>query len=158
MAKTKYLSLAGLTTFVAQLKARGFEGMGLSEENFTAALKAKLEATATTEGLKELNDKVTALEALVQTDSDGVINKFNEIVAFLAGISDTKTLDGLLADVATQVADAKKAGTDAQTALDAFKETVYTKTDADATFVKSADLEAITDAEILSIVNPTAGA
>lgn len=149
---TKFLSENGLKKFVEILYARGFQGMGLSQENFTSELKAKLESTATTEGMAQLSAKVTALEALINADSSGAIDKFNEIVTFLAGISDTETLDGLLGDVATQIADAKKAGTDAQTALDAFKPTVYTKTDADSTFIKKADMVALTDAEITTLI------
>lgn len=149
---TKFLSENGLKKFVEILYARGFQGMGLSQENFTSELKAKLESTATTEGMAQLSAKVTALEALINADSSGAIDKFNEIVAFLAGISDTKTLDGLLGDVATQIADAKKAGTDAQTALDTFKSTVYTKTDADSTFIKKADMVALTDTEITTLI------
>lgn len=123
MATTKYLDYAGLQRLLTKLFAREFKGMGLSTNDFTDALKAKLDSLASPEDLTALTEKVTKLEALVAADSDGVINKFNEIVAFLAGIGDDKTLDGLMADIAAQVAEAKKAGTDAAAALDAYKAT-----------------------------------
>lgn len=132
---TKYLDLAGLQTLLSKLFAREFKGLGLSKNDFTDALKTKLESIAAPEDLTELAAKVAQLEALVASDSDGVINKFNEIVTFLAGIGDDKTLNGVLSDISTQIAAAKKAGTDAQSALDAFKPTVYSKTEADGKFV-----------------------
>lgn len=99
MAETsvkKFLDVAGLQHIIEKLYARGFNGMGLSQENFTSALLAKLNSTATTEGMSELNTRLSALEALIETDKDGAINKFNEIVAFLNGVEDTKTLEGIL--------------------------------------------------------------
>lgn len=49
--------------------------------------------------------KVTALEALIQ-DGENVtaaIDKFNEIVDFLAGINNTQTLQGILAGINTAI-------------------------------------------------------
>lgn len=132
---TKYLDLTGLQTLLNKLFAREFKGLGLSTNDFTNAMKAKLESLSSPEDLTALAAKVASLEALVAADSDGVINKFNEIVSFLAGLGDDKTLNSLLADISTQIASAKKAGTDAAAALESFKETVYTKTAADSTFV-----------------------
>lgn len=138
MAQTKYLDMAGLQALLNKLFAREFRGMGLSTNDFSDALKQKLESLTSPEDLTALTAKVAQLEALVAKDSDGVINKFNEIVAFLAGIGDDKTLDGLMADIAAKVAEAKKAGDDAASALDAFKGTVYTKAQADGAFVAKA--------------------
>lgn len=98
---TKFLDYAGLEYILGKLKERKvFGNMGLSAENFTAELKTKydaLVAASSVEDLTELFTRVTALEALVETDSDGVINKLNEIITFLAGIEDTKTLEGIMA-------------------------------------------------------------
>lgn len=99
----KFLDYAGLQHFVEKLYARDFKGMGLSQENFTTELLNKLNSTATTEGLSQLTTKVNEISALIEADSDGAINKFNEIVAFLAGIGDTDTLDGMMKDIATQL-------------------------------------------------------
>ena len=51
-----------------------------------------------------LSGKVTALENLIQSDSDGAINKFNEIVAFLANITDDSTLQGIVNGINTSIA------------------------------------------------------
>jgi len=99
-ATKKFLDYAGLSHLVKKLYDRGFKGMGLSQENFTSELLAKLNSTATTEGLNEINTRLAALEKLIDSDKDGNINKFNEIVAFLDGIEDTQTLAPVLADVA----------------------------------------------------------
>lgn len=118
----KFIDTAGLQHFVEKLYARGFKGLGLSQENFTSELLAKLNSTATTEGMGELNTRLVALEKLIEADSDGVINKFNEIVTFLNGIGDDKTLDGILASKANSA-------------------DVYTKTQADATFIPPAGVD-----------------
>ena len=74
------------------------EGKGLSTEDFTTALKQKLE------GLTNYNDtslqsKVTSLQnqlnTLLNGDSSSAIDTFNEIVQFLSGVEDTETLDGI---------------------------------------------------------------
>lgn len=183
MATTKYLDYAGLEYIVGKLYARGFKGMGLSQEDFTTELKNKLNAlvaASSPDDLADLFGRVQALEELIQADSDGAINKFNEIVTFLAGITDDKDLQGMLADIATQIAAAKKAGDDAQAALDAYKTenatalagkvdvvtgkglstNDYTNTDkaAVATIadkLNASDIAAITEAEIDEVINPT---
>lgn len=123
---TKFLNYAGLEHLIEVLKSHGVAGgLGLSQENFTSALKAKydaLVAVSSVEDMEALFTRVSSLEALVEADSDKAINKFNEIVAFLAGIEQGG--DGLsktLSDIAAQIAEAKKAGTDAQSALDTYK-------------------------------------
>lgn len=54
--------------------------------------------------LSTLNEKVSALEALIESDSDGAINKFNEIVSFLANITDSQTLEGIVGGINNAVA------------------------------------------------------
>lgn len=51
-----------------------------------------------------ISNKVAALEKLIESDSDGAINKFNEIVTFLANITDDKTLQDIVNDISTQIA------------------------------------------------------
>lgn len=51
-----------------------------------------------------LLNRVSQLEHLIGDNSDGVINKFNEIVAFLAGIGDTETLDGIISGLSEAIA------------------------------------------------------
>ena len=51
-----------------------------------------------------LSGKVESLEKLIESDSNGAIDKFNEIVAFLANINDSKTLDGIINGINTSIA------------------------------------------------------
>ena len=51
-----------------------------------------------------LSTRLGALERLVSSDSNGTIDKFNEIVAFLEGIDDRETLDGILQGIASELA------------------------------------------------------
>ena len=112
---TKYLDYAGLAHVIEKLIKRQFQGKGLSTEDFTTALKNKLSALPTTfvsqSDVTALQTKVTALERLIESDSDGAINKFNEIVAFLANITDTDTLQGLLADISSQISNLEQSVT-----------------------------------------------
>ena len=157
MATTrKFLSVDGLKFFVSQLYARGFNGMGLSHVDFTEELKEKLESSASTANIKALNDKIEALQALVNADSNGAIDRFNEIVDFLAGIGDDTTLKGMFSNIAVQIAEAKKAADEAQKALDAFKETVYTKDETDEAFIRDEDLVPLSEAEINAAIAPMA--
>ena len=87
-------------------------GMGLSQENFTSALKETLEDLAsagTAEAIAALETAVREITSLIESDSDGAINRFNEIVSFLAGVSDSDSLDGLLADISAQIVNVRKA-------------------------------------------------
>lgn len=111
---TKYLDLTGLQTLISKLYAREFNGMGLSANDFTNALKTKLEGLAAPADITALQGKVAALESLIEVDKDGAINKFNEIVAFLEGITETSTLEGVLGDISTQIANVKKTADAAQ--------------------------------------------
>lgn len=54
--------------------------------------------------ITDISTKVAALEKLIESDSDGAINKFNEIVAFLKNISDSQTLDGIVSGINTSIA------------------------------------------------------
>lgn len=77
-------------------------GKQLSTEDFTTALKNKLI------GLENYNDAVVVasiaavnsrLDTLIGTSASEAIDTFQEIEAFLQGITDTKTLTGLLSDL-----------------------------------------------------------
>ena len=93
-------------------------GKGLSENDFTDELKAKLE------GLKNYDDNsvqtaITDLKnqisALTGSDASDAIESFNEIVAFLNNIKDTSTLDGIVAGINAEIA--KKADKTAITGI-----------------------------------------
>lgn len=78
-------------------------GKQLSTEDFTTALKKKLEGLTNYDD-KELNDKINELKVTLDTilDSDNttaVIDTWQEIEAFLKGITNTQTLTGLLQEM-----------------------------------------------------------
>lgn len=85
---------------------RVVEGKQLSTEDFTTALKNKLV------GLENYDDSVVLalistinnrIDTLLGNSASSAIDTFREIEAFLAGITDTATLTGLLADVRTEI-------------------------------------------------------
>ncbi len=47
-------------------------------------------------GLSDHESRIGTLEGFIEADADGTIDKFNEIVAFLAGIGDDNTLQDLI--------------------------------------------------------------
>lgn len=53
---------------------------------------------------------IASLQGLIGADVDGVINKYEEFVAFLAGISDLTTLQGIIADFTAQLAGKQPSG------------------------------------------------
>lgn len=165
----KFLNYAGLEHLIELLVNMGVKGdKGLISKAQLTEITTKLGQVATSENLTTLQSEVAALKALIEADSDGAINKFNEIVAFLAGITDDSTLEGKLSGIATQISGkvdkvtGKGLSTNDYTAADkaevakvknkANSADVYTKTAADSTFVKAADMTAITDAEIDALV------
>lgn len=110
MAQIKFLDQTGLTLLCEKLANHGFaDGLGLSQQNFTTALKKKYDdfvaAGATTADLNGLKNRVSSLESLIEVDSDAAINKFNEIVAFLDGIKNTDTMEGILDGINEQIGD-----------------------------------------------------
>ena len=79
---------------------------GIPSTDLASAVQTALAAAGTAlqaADLDTLNGKVAALEALIEADQDEAINKFNEIVAFLAGITDTNTLEGILNGINTNI-------------------------------------------------------
>lgn len=81
-------------------------GKQLTTEDFTTLLKQKLEgltnyndATLTA----ELNNLKARLDALIGTSASAAIDTFNEITAFLAGITDTQSLTTLLSGFRTDI-------------------------------------------------------
>lgn len=76
------------------------DGKQLSTEDFTTALKEKLEALSSSgggdvdsEALQELSDR---LDLIVSGGTSGVIDSFADIVAFLTGINDSVKLKDML--------------------------------------------------------------
>lgn len=83
------------------------EGKGLSTNDFTNELKDKLEGITPydpSELEAEIGKLETALNTLVGSNASNAIESFNEIIAFLDGISDSEDLDSIVASIERQVA------------------------------------------------------
>lgn len=98
-------------------------GKALSDENFTTEEKEFLATLATKNIVKMITDEVTRATEAEGTlsssisklskdftdfisdtaDSDNVINRFHEIVAFLSGIAETDTLEGMFSEMTSSV-------------------------------------------------------
>lgn len=83
------------------------EGKQLSTEDFTTLLKQKLEGLSNYDDtdIQEAVSKLrTDLDTLVSGDTTTAIKTFNEIIAFLDGISDTEDLSGIISSIEQQIA------------------------------------------------------
>lgn len=98
-------------------------GKALSDENFTSEEKQFLATLATKNIVKMITDEVTRATEAEGTlsssisrlskdftdfisdtaDADNVINRFHEIVAFLSGIAETDTLEGMFSEMSSSV-------------------------------------------------------
>lgn len=82
-------------------------GKGLSTEDFTTALKTKLEDLSNYDDTA-INSAVTTLRSdfdkLVSGDTTTAIKTFNEIIAFLDGIADSESLDSIISSIEQQIA------------------------------------------------------
>ena len=98
-------------------------GKALSDENFTSKEKQFLATLAAKDIVKMITDEVTRATEAEGTlsssisklskdftdfisdtaDSDNVINRFHEIVAFLSGIAETDTLEGMFSEMSSSV-------------------------------------------------------
>lgn len=98
-------------------------GKQLSTEDFTTALKEKLESLKNYDDsalVLKINTIQETIDTLFSKDASSAIESFNEIVAFLEGIEDSESLDNIIASIETQLAD--KANTkDVPVALDILK-------------------------------------
>lgn len=81
-------------------------GKQLSTEDFTTALKQKLvnlsnyDDTELSNSLQQLQNN---LDGLMNGNTTTAINSFNEIIAFLKGIEDTQSLQGIIASIQKQI-------------------------------------------------------
>lgn len=82
-------------------------GKQLSTEDFTTALKTKLNGlsnyddTAISNAVNKLR---TDFDTLVSGDTTTAIKTFNEVIAFLDGISDSEDLESIIASIEQQIA------------------------------------------------------
>lgn len=109
-------------------------GKQLSTEDFTSALKTKLDGlsnyddTAIQEAVSGLQ---TQLNTLVSGDASTAIESFNEIIAFLDGLEDTEDLASIIASIEQQIASkyTKPSGGIPKTDLDSAVQTSLEKAD-----------------------------
>ena len=101
-----------------------------SEYVTESELSAKGYATASS-----VNSSVSSLQSQINTivsgDASSAIESFNEITAFLSGVEDTETLDGIIAGINTEIA--KKAGKNVVITGITRSGTTFTATRADGT-------------------------
>lgn len=109
--KAKLVKLGQLGKFKEMNDGRYYQkpGTGIPDTDLSDAVQALLTAAGTAlqaSDLTTLEGKVAALEAYFATeaDSDTIINKWVEIVAFLNNITESQTLDGIISGINTSIA------------------------------------------------------
>lgn len=83
------------------------DGKQLSTEDFTTLLKQKLEGLSNyddTEIQEAVSKLRSDLDTLVSGDTTKAIKTFNEVIAFLDGITDTEDLSSIIASIEQQIA------------------------------------------------------
>lgn len=83
------------------------EGKQLSAEDFTTALKEKLESMSAyddTEITQAVESLRSDFDTLVSGDASAAIDSFNEVTAFLQGLEDSEDLDSIIAAIEQQIA------------------------------------------------------
>lgn len=125
----------------------------LSTEDFTTALKTKLNSLTNYDDTaiqSAVNNLQTQLNTLVSGDANTAIESFNEIIAFLDGVTDSQTLDGIVAAIERQIAGKQDIISDLSTirsgaskgatALQSFTETDPVFSASPAASIKSTDI------------------
>lgn len=104
--QNKSVLMSGVRDFARVGMVAQEAGKGLSANDFTNALKQKLEGLVNFDDT-QIQAKLTTLEQRLDTilgdGASSAIDTFNEIEAFLQGITDTETLTGLLADLKAEI-------------------------------------------------------
>lgn len=101
-----YATTSAMNTALGN-KVDKVNGKQLSTEDFTTVLKNKLSSlinyddTAINQAVQSLQ---TQLNTLVSGNASTAVESFNEIVAFLEGIEDSQSLDGIIASIEQQIA------------------------------------------------------
>lgn len=102
------LSNKGYATISAlNNKVDAINGKQLSTEDFTTALKTKLEGLNNYDDT-ELSNAIETLRGdfdnIVSGDTTTAIKTFNEVIAFLEGLTDTQDLESIIASIEQQIA------------------------------------------------------
>lgn len=106
-AKATYMSNGDTVENAVNSKVDKVEGKQLSTEDFTTALKNKLNGlsnyddTTISQAVEKLR---TDLDTLVSGDTTTAIKTFNEVIAFLDGIQDSQDLSSIIASIEQQIA------------------------------------------------------
>ena len=93
------------------LKVDKVAGKQLSTEDFTTALKNKLQGLSNYDDTaikNAINNLIVQIDTLVSGNASKAIESFNEIIAFLNGIEDSEDLDSIIASIEQQIADLGK--------------------------------------------------
>ena len=83
------------------------EGKQLSTEDFTTTLKEKLDSLSNYDDsaiVAAVNRLRTDFDTLVSGDTTAAIKSYNDVIAFLAGIEDSESLEGIIAAIEKQIA------------------------------------------------------
>jgi hypothetical protein len=107
VTETELTAKGYATTSALNDKVDKVSGKQLSTEDFTSALKAKLEGLSNyddTTLANAISGLETRLNTLVSGDASTAIESFNEIMAFLDGIKDTQDLASIIASIEQQIA------------------------------------------------------
>lgn len=94
------------------------DGKQLSTEDFTTVLKNKLNGLSNyddTTITAAVNKLRTDFDTLVSGDTTAAIKSFNDIVAFLDGLTDSEDLDSIIASIEQQIAGKQDKITDLET-------------------------------------------
>ena len=107
VTETELINKGYATTSALNDKVDKVSGKQLTTEDFTTALKTKLEGLNNyddTEISNAISSLQTQLNTLVSGNANDAINSFNEIIAFLDGIKDTQDLSSIIASIEQQIA------------------------------------------------------
>lgn len=94
----------------AQAAAESASQVDVSEHELRLGDLESAVQSLTDNDIAEINTAISSLQDLIGTDIDGTINKFNELVAFLAGMGESDTLEGKLQEIAAQLSQKQPAG------------------------------------------------
>lgn len=83
-----------------KLNINSIEAGSITYDKFNQDVVDKFNNKADSASVTNVSNRVTAIEELIATDSDAVIDKWDEVVTFLDGISATDNLEGILANKA----------------------------------------------------------
>lgn len=107
ITETELINKSYATTSMLNNKVDKINGKQLSTEDFTTALKNKLEGLNNYDDT-ELSNALSTLrgdfDKVVSGDTTTAIKTFNEVIAFLDGIADTEDLESIIASIEQQIA------------------------------------------------------